>query len=154
MSIPKEKLWVSIYPDDNEARAIWLEQPGLLPDHIVPLNDNFWEIGPGPCGPDSEIYIDLGEGRGCGEPTCGVGCDCDRFLEIWNLVFTQYDRTEEGEYNLLAHKNIDTGCGLERLASVVQNKETNFETDRLYPIIAYASKISGVAYGSDKSKDI
>ena len=154
IELPKEKLWVSIYPDDNEARAIWLEQPGLLPDHIVPLNDNFWEIGPGPCGPDSEIYIDLGEGRGCGEPTCGVGCDCDRFLEIWNLVFTQYDRTEEGEYNLLAHKNIDTGCGLERLASVVQNKETNFETDLLYPIIAYASKISGVAYGSDKSKDI
>lgn len=154
IELPKEKLWVSIYPDDEEARAIWLKQPGLLPDHIVPMEDNFWEIGPGPCGPDSEIYIDLGEERGCGESTCGVGCDCDRFLEIWNLVFTQYDRTEGGEYNLLAHKNIDTGCGLERLASVVQNKKTNFETDLLYPIISYASKISGVAYGSDRHKDI
>ena len=154
IELPKEKLWVSIYPDDEEARAIWLEQPGLSAAHIVPMEDNFWEIGPGPCGPDSEIYIDLGEERGCGEPTCGVGCDCDRFLEIWNLVFTQYDRTEGGEYNLLAHKNIDTGCGLERLASVVQNKKTNFETDLLYPIILYASKISGVSYGADSIKDI
>lgn len=154
IELPKDKLWVSIYPQDDEARSIWLEQTDVLPDHIVPMEDNFWEIGPGPCGPDSEIYIDLGEERGCGEPTCGVGCDCDRFLEIWNLVFTQYDRTEEGEYNLLAHKNIDTGCGLERLASVVQNKKTNFETDLLYPIIEYASKISHVAYGADSKKDI
>ena len=154
VELSKDKLWVSIYPDDEEARSIWLEQPGLLPDHIVPMEDNFWEIGPGPCGPDSEIYIDLGEERGCGKPTCGVGCDCDRFLEIWNLVFTQYDRTEEGEYNLLAHKNIDTGCGLERLASVVQNKKTNFETDLLYPIIEYTSKISNVPYGSNPKTDV
>lgn len=154
VELPKDKLWVSIYPQDDEARAIWLEQTDVMPDHIVPMEDNFWEIGPGPCGPDSEIYIDLGEERGCGEPTCGVGCDCDRFLEIWNLVFTQYDRTEEGEYNLLTHKNIDTGCGLERLASVVQNKKTNFETDLLYPIIEYASKISHVTYGADPKKDI
>ena len=154
VELPKDKLWVSIYPEDDEARTIWLEQTDVLPDHIVALEDNFWEIGPGPCGPDSEIYIDLGEERGCGEPTCGVGCDCDRFLEIWNLVFTQYDRTEDGEYNLLAHKNIDTGCGLERLASVVQNKKTNFETDLLYPIIEYTSKISGVSYGADPKKDI
>ena len=154
VELPKDKLWVSIYPQDDEARAIWLEQTDVMPDHIVPMEDNFWEIGPGPCGPDSEIYIDLGEERGCGEPTCGVGCDCDRFLEIWNLVFTQYDRTEEGEYNLLTHKNIDTGCGLERLASIVQNKKTNFETDLLYPIIEYASKISHVTYGADPKKDI
>ena len=154
VELPKDKLWVSIYPEDDEARAIWLEETDVSPDHIVALEDNFWEIGPGPCGPDSEIYIDLGEERGCGEPTCGVGCDCDRFLEIWNLVFTQYDRTEEGEYNLLAHKNIDTGCGLERLASVVQNKKTNFETDLLYPIIEYMSKISDVPYGTDPKKDI
>ena len=154
VELPKDKLWVSIYPEDDEARTIWLEQTDVLPDHIAALEDNFWEIGPGPCGPDSEIYIDLGEERGCGEPTCGIGCDCDRFLEIWNLVFTQYDRTEDGEYNLLAHKNIDTGCGLERLASVVQNKKTNFETDLLYPIIEYTSKISGVSYGADPKKDI
>ena len=154
VELPKDKLWVSIYPEDDEARTIWLERTDVLPDHIVAMEDNFWEIGPGPCGPDSEIYIDLGEERGCGEPTCGIGCDCDRFLEIWNLVFTQYDRTEEGEYNLLAHKNIDTGCGLERLASVVQNKKTNFETDLLYPIIEYASKISDVPYGVDPQKDV
>ena len=154
VELPKDKLWVSVYPKDDEAVAIWSEQPGFDKTHIVKLEDNFWEIGPGPCGPDSEIYIDLGEERGCGKPTCGVGCDCDRFLEIWNLVFTQYDKQEDGEYKPLQHKNIDTGCGLERLASVVQNKKTNFETDLLYPIIEYTSKISGVAYGSDEKKDI
>lgn len=154
IELPKDKLWVTVYPDDNEAIEIWKSQPGFPQDHIVKLDDNFWEIGPGPCGPDSEIYIDLGEERGCGSPTCGVGCDCDRYLEIWNLVFTQYDRTEDGQYKPLAHKNIDTGCGLERLASVVQNKRTNFETDLLYPIIEYASKVSGVKYGEDAQKDI
>ena len=154
IELPKDKLWVTVYPDDNEAIEIWKSQPGFPQDHIVKLDDNFWEIGPGPCGPDSEIYIDLGEERGCGSPTCGVGCDCDRYLEIWNLVFTQYDRTEDGQYKPLTHKNIDTGCGLERLASVVQNKRTNFETDLLYPIIEYASKVSGVKYGEDVQKDI
>ena len=154
VELPKDKLWVSVYPKDDEAVQIWLEQPGFNKDHIVKLEDNFWEIGPGPCGPDSEIYIDLGEERGCGKPTCGVGCDCDRFLEIWNLVFTQFDKQEDGEYKPLAHKNIDTGCGLERLASVVQNKKTNFETDLLYPIIEYASKVSGVSYGEDAEKDV
>lgn len=154
VELPKDKLWASVYPDDEEAIAIWLEQPGFPKDHIVKLEDNFWEIGSGPCGPDSEIYIDLGEERGCGSDTCAVGCDCDRYLEIWNLVFTQYDRTEEGEYLPLEHKNIDTGCGLERLASVVQEKKTNFETDLLYPIIEYASRISGVEYGKDPEKDV
>lgn len=154
VELPKDKLWVTVYPDDDEAINIWKSQPGFPQDHIVKMEDNFWEIGPGPCGPDSEIYIDLGEERGCGQPTCGVGCDCDRYLEIWNLVFTQYDRTEDGQYKPLAHKNIDTGCGLERLASVVQNKRTNFETDLLYPIIEYASKISGIEYGSDPEKDV
>lgn len=152
--LPKDKLWVSIYPKDDEAEAIWKQQPGFDSTHIVRMEDNFWEIGPGPCGPDSEIYIDLGEERGCGKPTCGVGCDCDRFLEIWNLVFTQFDRTESGEYNPLAHKNIDTGCGLERLASVLQNVKSNFETDLLFPIIEYASRISGVKFGADESKDV
>ena len=154
LDLPKEKLWVTVYPKDDEAAAIWREQPGFPQDHIVKLDDNFWEIGPGPCGPDSEIYIDLGEERGCGSPDCAVGCDCDRYLEIWNLVFTQFDRTEDGQYNPLEHKNIDTGCGLERLASVLQNKKTNFETDLLFPIIEYASKVSGVVYGENVEKDV
>ncbi|MBQ7479791.1 MAG: alanine--tRNA ligase, partial [Selenomonadaceae bacterium] len=154
VELPKDKLWVSVYPKDDEAVGIWLQQPGFPKDHIVKLEDNFWEIGPGPCGPDSEIYIDLGEERGCGSPDCSVGCDCDRYLEIWNLVFTQFDKQEDGEYKPLAHKNIDTGCGLERLASVVQNKRTNFETDLLFPIIEYASGISGVKYGEDEEKDV
>lgn len=153
--LPKEKLWVSIYPKDDEAEKIWLEQPGLIPEHIVRMEDNFWEIGTGgPCGPDSEIYIDLGEERGCGKETCAPGCDCDRYLEIWNLVFTQYNKTEDGKYEPLEHKNIDTGCGLERLASVLQNKKTNFETDLLFPIIEYVEKVSGKKYGADEKKDI
>ncbi|MCQ1533926.1 alanine--tRNA ligase [Mitsuokella jalaludinii] len=154
IELPKDKLWVTVYPDDTEAIEIWKSQPGFPQDHIVKMDDNFWEIGPGPCGPDSEIYIDLGEERGCGSPTCAVGCDCDRYLEIWNLVFTQYDRQEDGSYKNLAHKNIDTGCGLERLTSVVQNKKTNFETDLLYPIIEYAAKVAGVEYGKDEKTDI
>ena len=154
VGLPKDELWVSVYPKDDEAVAIWKQQDGLNPEHIVKMEDNFWEIGPGPCGPDSEIYIDLGEERGCGKPDCKVGCDCDRFLEIWNLVFTQFDKQEDGEYKSLAHKNIDTGCGLERLASVVQNKATNFETDLLFPIIEYAAERSGITYGSDAEKDV
>ena len=153
--LPKEKLWISIYPNDDEAEKIWLQQDGLNPEHIVKMEDNFWEIGTGgPCGPDSEIYIDLGEERGCGKETCAPGCDCDRFLEIWNLVFTQYNKTEDGKYEPLEHKNIDTGCGLERLASVLQKKLTNFETDLLFPIIEYVEKISGLKYGDDAKKDI
>ena len=153
--LPKEKLWVSIYPNDDEAEKIWLQQKGLNPAHIVKMEDNFWEIGTGgPCGPDSEIYIDLGEERGCGKNTCAPGCDCDRFLEIWNLVFTQYNKTDDGKYEPLEHKNIDTGCGLERLASVLQNKLTNFETDLLFPIIEYVEKVSGLNYGDDEKKNI
>ncbi|WP_074571730.1 alanine--tRNA ligase [Selenomonas ruminantium] len=154
VELPKDKLWVTVYPDDDEAIEIWKSQPGFPQDHIVKMEDNFWEIGPGPCGPDSEIYIDLGEERGCGSPDCAVGCDCDRYLEIWNLVFTQYDKQEDGSYKNLAHKNIDTGCGLERLASVVQEKKTNFETDLLFPIIEYAAGVAGVTYGEDAEKDI
>lgn len=153
--LPREKLWVSIYPKDDEAEKIWLQQPGLSPDRIVRLEDNFWEIGTGgPCGPDSEIYIDLGEERGCGKDTCAPGCDCDRYLEIWNLVFTQYNKTDEGKYEPLEHKNIDTGCGLERLASVLQNKPSNFETDLLFPIIEYVEKCCAFKYGEDSKKDI
>ncbi len=154
LELPKDKLWATIYPDDEEAYKIWTTETDINPEHIVKLEDNFWEIGSGPCGPDSEIFIDLGEERGCGSPTCGVGCDCDRYLEIWNLVFTQFDRTEDGKYNPLVHKNIDTGCGLERLASVLQNKPSNFETDLMFPIIEYASKIANKEYGKDKETDI
>jgi alanyl-tRNA synthetase len=154
LEMPKDKLWITIYPDDDEAFKIWTEEVGVDPTHVVKLEDNFWEIGPGPCGPCSEIYIDLGEERGCGSPECAVGCDCDRFLEIWNLVFTQYDRDEEGNYTPLAKKNIDTGAGLERLASVVQNKQSNFETDLLFPIIEYASKVSAISYGNNEKNDV
>lgn len=154
LELPKDKLWASIYPKDEEAEALWKAQPGFNPDHLVKLEDNFWEIGPGPCGPDTEIFIDLGEERGCGSPTCGVGCDCDRYLEIWNNVFTQYDRTEDGQYNDLEHKNIDTGMGLERIASVLQGVHNNFETDLMFPIIEYTSKISGVKYGAGEETDV
>ncbi|WP_196601630.1 alanine--tRNA ligase [Pectinatus frisingensis] len=154
LELPADKLWVSIYPKDDEAYKIWTEKTTVDPRQIIKLEDNFWEIGTGPCGPDSEIYIDLGEERGCGKPDCAPGCDCDRYLEIWNLVFTQYDHTENGDYIPLAKKNIDTGAGLERLASVVQGKPTNFETDLLYPIIEYASRVSGVAYNAGEQSDI
>ena len=150
MGIDKDRLYVSVYTDDARAYEVWTTICGVDPSHILKTDDNFWEIGSGPCGPDSEIFIDLGEERGCGSPTCGVGCDCDRYLEIWNLVFTQFDRTEDGKYNPLVHKNIDTGCGLERLASVLQNKPSNFETDLMFPIIEYASKVANKEYGKDK----
>ncbi len=154
LELPKDKLWATIYPKDTEAEELWKAQPGFDPTHVVKLEDNFWEIGPGPCGPDTEIFIDLGEERGCGSPDCAVGCDCDRYLEIWNNVFTQFDRTEDGQYNDLEHKNIDTGMGLERIASVMQGVKNNFETDLLFPIIEYASKVSGVAYGAGEDTDI
>ena len=125
---------------------------GLADERIFKFDDNFWEIGEGPCGPDSEIFYDLGPERGCGKPTCTVGCDCDRYLEIWNLVFTQYNRTKDGKYEPLAKKNIDTGCGLERLASVIQQKESNFETDLIFPIIEKVIAISGGDYSQPDQK--
>lgn len=135
MELDEDKLYVTIYPDDQEAYDYWHDMIGLADERIFKLEDNFWEIGEGPCGPDSEIYYDLGPERGCGKPTCTVGCDCDRYLEIWNLVFTQFSKQKDGSYEPLAKKNIDTGCGLERLASVIQQKESNFETDLIFPII-------------------
>ena len=135
LELDKDKLYVTIYPDDKEAYDYWHNMIGLADERIFPMDDSFWEIGKGPCGPDSEIYYDLGPERGCGKPTCTVGCDCDRYLEIWNLVFSQYDRQKDGSYKPLAKKNIDTGCGLERLASVIQQKKSNFETDLIFPII-------------------
>ncbi len=154
LEIPVEKLWVTIHPTDDEAYEIWEKEIGVSPDRIVKMEDNFWEIGPGPCGPCSEIYVDLGAERGCNSSDCAIGCDCDRFLEIWNLVFTQFDRDEEGNYKPLAKKNIDTGAGLERIASVLQNKKSNFETDLLFPIIEYAAEIAKVTYGQSSNTDI
>lgn len=154
LELPEDKLWVTIYTDDDEAFNIWHNDIKVPADRIIRMEENFWEIGPGPCGPCSEIHIDLGEERGCGKPDCAVGCDCDRYLEIWNLVFTQFDRDEAGNYTPLAKKNIDTGAGLERIASVLQNKRSNFETDLLFPIIEYAAKIAGVTYGQSAKTDV
>lgn len=154
LQMPKDRLWITIHTEDDEAFAIWNNDIHIPADRIIRMEDNFWEIGPGPCGPCSEIYFDLGEERGCGKPECAVGCDCDRFLEIWNLVFTQYDRDEAGNYTPLAKKNIDTGAGLERIASVLQNKKSNFETDLLFPLIEHAAKVANVEYGADNKVDI
>ena len=154
LGLAPEKLWITIYTDDDEAFDIWNQDIGLPPERIIRMEENFWEIGQGPCGPCSEIYVDLGEERGCGKPECAVGCNCDRYLEIWNLVFTQFDRDEAGKYTPLAKKNIDTGAGLERIASVLQNKKSNFETDLLFPIIEHAMKVAGVEYGKQTRTDI
>jgi alanyl-tRNA synthetase len=154
LQMPKDRLWITIHTEDDEAFAIWNNDIHIPADRIIRMEDNFWEIGPGPCGPCSELYFDLGEERGCGKPDCAVGCDCDRFLEIWNLVFTQYDRDEAGNYTPLAKKNIDTGAGLERIASVLQNKKSNFETDLLFPLIEHAAKVANVEYGKDNKIDI
>lgn len=154
IKLPADKLWITIYTDDDEAFNIWRNEVGIPEERIVRMEENFWEIGQGPCGPCSEIHIDLGETRGCGQPDCKLGCECDRFLEIWNLVFTQFNKEEDGSYSPLAKKNIDTGAGLERLASVLQNKPSNFETDLIFPIIEYASKVSGVAYGQSPATDV
>ncbi len=153
IKLDKSKLYVTIYPDDQEALDTWI-RVGMPEDHISRLEDNFWEIGEGPCGPDSEIFYDLGEERGCDSPTCGPGCDCDRYLEIWNLVFTQFNRTAEGTYEPLAKKNIDTGAGLERLASVLQKVESNFETDLIFPIIEYTAKLANVTYHEKATVDV
>ena len=111
LELDADKLYVTVYPDDEEAYDLWHNMIGLADERIFKLEDNFWEIGEGPCGPDSEIFYDLGPERGCGQPACTVGCDCDRYLEIWNLVFTQFDRTKEGKYEPLEKKNIDRGAG-------------------------------------------
>ena len=154
LEIPADKLWITVHTEDDEAFAIWHDVVGVPAERIVRLEENFWEIGSGPCGPCSEIHIDLGAERGCGKPTCAVGCDCDRFLELWNLVFTQYNQNEDGTYTPLANKNIDTGAGLERIASVLQGKPSNFETDLIFPIIEYAANLAKVQYGVNKKMDI
>ncbi len=145
--LPPEKLYVTVHPTDDEARQIWLKKIGLPAGRVLDDPGDFWDIGPGPCGPNSEIYIDRGEHLSCGKPNCLPGsCDCSRWLEFWNLVFTQFSHNEDGSHTPLPKKNIDTGMGLERMASIMQGVDTNFETDLLYPIIAETSKLSGKHY--------
>ena len=154
--LPEDKLYVSIYQDDDEAFEIWHKKIGLSPERITRLGkeDNFWEIGQGPCGPCSEIYYDLGPEHGCGRPDCAVGCDCDRYLEVWNLVFTQFNRTEDGEYLPLKQKNIDTGMGLERLALVLQNVNNLFEIDTVRPILNFFCQATDQVYGKNNNVDV
>jgi alanyl-tRNA synthetase len=155
--LPADKLWASVYTDDDEAWDLWHKGIGIPESRMVRLGEeeNFWAMGDtGPCGPCSELHLDRGEEFGCGRPDCSVDCDCDRFLEIWNLVFMQYDRDESGTLTPLPKPSIDTGLGLERLASLLQNKETNFETDLIFPIIQRAEELSESAYGSDRATDV
>ncbi|MBQ6947840.1 MAG: alanine--tRNA ligase [Clostridia bacterium] len=156
MEIPGELLWPSIYEEDDEAYDIWKNIIGVPEEHIVRLGkaDNFWEHGTGPCGPCSEIYFDRGEKYGCGSPDCKPGCDCDRYMEIWNNVFSQFNNMGDGTYTELEHKNIDTGMGLERLACVMQGVDNMFEVDTIRKILDHVCAISGVTYGQDKQTDI
>ncbi|SHE66456.1 alanyl-tRNA synthetase [Thermoanaerobacter uzonensis DSM 18761] len=156
LKLPVDRLWVSIYEEDDEAFEIWNKIVGLPPERIVRMGkeDNFWEIGTGPCGPSSEIYFDRGEEKGCGKPTCGVGCDCDRFIEFWNLVFTQFNKDEQGNYHRLPNPNIDTGMGLERIATIMQEVDSIFDVDVIRGITNFVSKIAEVEYGKDAEKDV
>lgn len=156
LELPVDKLWVTIYEEDDEAYDIWTKQNGVSPDRIVRLGkeDNFWEHGQGPCGPCSEIHFDRGEKYGCGKPDCGPGCECDRYVEFWNNVFSQFDNDGNGNYSELAQKNIDTGMGLERLACIMQNVDNIFEVDTVQNIMKKISEISGVTYHDDEKKDI
>ncbi|MBE6865916.1 MAG: alanine--tRNA ligase [Ruminococcaceae bacterium] len=156
LQIPKELLYVTVYEEDDEAWDIWEHHRGVDPSHIKRMGkeDNFWEIGSGPCGPCSEIYFDRGEKYGCGKDTCGVGCDCDRYIEIWNNVFTQFDTDGKGNYERLPKGNIDTGMGLERLACVMQGVDNMFEVDSIANVIKEVEKISGVKYKEDAKTDI
>ena len=156
LEIPADRLYISVYQDDDEAYDIWTKSVGIPEDHMVRLGkeDNFWEHGSGPCGPCSEIYFDRGLKYGCGKPTCGVGCDCDRFMEIWNLVFSQYDSDGKGTYALLPKPNIDSGMGLERLAVVMQDVDNLFEVDTVAAVLHHVERISGKQYGANEKDDI
>ena len=157
VKIPKDKLWVTIFEDDDEAFKIWHEKMKVPKDRIVRMGEksNFWMMGEtGPCGPCSEILFDQGVGTGCGRPECDVYCDCDRHLEIWNNVFTQYDRDETGKLTPLAKPSIDTGMGLERLTAVIQGVKSNYDTDLFTPIIRFVEKISGKTYGKNAESDV
>jgi len=150
-----ERLYPSVYMDDEEAFAIWRDEIGIPEARITKLGkaDNFWEHGSGPCGPCSEIYFDRGEKYGCGSPDCKVGCDCDRYIEIWNNVFSQFNNDGAGHYTELAQKNIDTGMGLERLAVVCQDVDSLFDVDTLMSITNKVSRITGASYGQSKKVD-
>ena len=156
LEMPVDKLWVTIYQDDDQAFDIWTKKVGVAPERIVRMGkeDNFWEHGSGPCGPCSEIYYDRGEKYGCGSPDCGVGCECDRYVEFWNLVFTQFDSDGKGNYTPLDHPNIDTGMGLERLACISQGVDNLFEVDTIQNIMKHLSAICGIAYKSDEKTDV
>ena len=156
LEMPADRLYISIYQDDDEAFDIWTKQNGVDPSHMVRLGreDNFWEHGSGPCGPCSEIYFDRGEKYGCGKPTCGVGCDCDRYVEVWNLVFTQFENDGNNNYTPLDHPNIDTGMGLERLACVMQGVDNLFLVDTVQNIMKHISRIANVQYGADEKSDV
>ncbi len=155
LCLPLEKLYFTIFERDDEAEKIWTDL-GVSPDHITRLGeeDNFWAAGPtGPCGPCSEIYFDQGPSVGCGKNDCAPGCDCDRFLEFWNLVFTQYDRQEDGTLVDLPHQNVDTGMGLERIAAIMQHKVSNYDGDILHHLIELAEKLSGKKFGENDADD-
>ncbi len=156
MEIPSDLLWPSVYENDDEAYSIWRDKIGVPEEHIVRLGkaDSFWEHGSGPCGPCSEIYFDRGEKYGCGKPDCKPGCDCDRYMEIWNNVFSQFNNDGKGNYTELVQKNIDTGMGLERLACVMQGVDNMFEVDTVRKILDKVCEISGKTYGEDKERDI
>ena len=155
LELPVDRLWVSIYLDDDEAFDIWTGEVGVSPERIVRLGreDNFWEIGTGPCGPCSEIYFDRGPDKGCGRESCAVGCDCDRYVEFWNLVFTQFDSDGAGNYTPLEHPNIDTGMGLERIGCIMQEVDNLFEVDTMQNIMKHISDIVGVRYRENERAD-
>ena len=155
--LPKDRLWVTVYQEDDEAETLWKDLTDIAPERIVRLGakDNFWQMGDtGPCGPCSEIIIDQGEGIGCGRPDCAIGCDCDRYLELWNLVFMQYNRDSSGVLSPLPRPSIDTGMGLERISAVLQGKQNNFDTDLFAPIIASIAAASGKPYGRTTDDDV
>ncbi|MGN0545605.1 MAG: alanine--tRNA ligase [Acutalibacteraceae bacterium] len=156
LEMPADKIYISVYEEDDETYDIWTKEIGIAPDHMVRLGkeDNFWEHGAGPCGPCSELYFDRGEKYGCGSPTCGVGCDCDRYVEFWNLVFTQFDNDGNNNYTRLKSCNIDTGMGLERLACIMQGVDNLFEVDTVQNIMKHIMQIAGVKYHEDEKKDV
>lgn len=156
VGLDKDRLYPSIYENDDEAFEIWNQKIGIAPERIFRFGkaDNFWEHGSGPCGPCSEVYYDRGEKYGCGRPDCTVGCDCDRYMEIWNDVFTQFDNDGNGNYTELEQKNIDTGMGLERLASVVQDVDSIFDVDTVYALRQRVCELAHVQYKQDEDKDV
>jgi len=157
LGLEPDRVWISIYEDDDEAEVIWRDEVGIRPERIVRMGakDNFWSAGPtGPCGPCSELYYDQGPEVGCGSASCAPGCDCDRYLEYWNLVFMQYDRAEDGTLTPLPMQNIDTGMGLERIAGILQGVHSNYETDILRTLMSLAEEITGSKYGANEKSDI